>query len=247
MPCPHAHRPHAHRPQGEPPTCPEVIGQQAGGRLYRWGPVLLVLLVLGSAVATYRFDLGERWFGIERADPVENPAAVAPPEGLDLPEALPAPAVAVAARARSCARSGQGTARPRPSPDRSRPRQACRGRRRPAGRWTAGLPVRQRGGDPGIDPETGDRHRSPRRSRAGSDVRDHGGGRTDGPRHRPGRWGRPLPVEQATQGQGPGRDLSGDACRRGDPGAPDRQGARGIGRGPRPPGVRRLAVLRSGR
>ena len=68
--------------------------QHVGGRLYRWGPVLLVLLVLASAAATYRFDLGERWFGIERADPVDNPAAVAPPEGLDLPEPAPAPAVA---------------------------------------------------------------------------------------------------------------------------------------------------------
>lgn len=65
-----------------------------GGRIYRWGPILLVLALLGTAAAAYRFDLGERWLGIESADPVDNPAAVAPPEGLHLPEPTPAAAVA---------------------------------------------------------------------------------------------------------------------------------------------------------
>ncbi len=57
----------------------------------QWLPVLLVVLLLAGAVAAYRFELGERWFGGEPPDPVEEPAAVAPPEGLDLePLARPA-------------------------------------------------------------------------------------------------------------------------------------------------------------
>ncbi len=88
-----------------------------GGRLYRWGPVLLVLVVLGAAAATYRFDLGERWLGIERADPVDNPAAVAPPEGLDLPEPAPAPAVAEPLPPEAALDAAQGTARARAAPD----------------------------------------------------------------------------------------------------------------------------------
>ena len=68
--------------------------RHVGGRFYRWGPVVLVLALLASAGASYRFDLGERWLGIEQGDPVDNPGAVAPPRGLDLPEALPAAEVA---------------------------------------------------------------------------------------------------------------------------------------------------------
>ncbi|MBB6627455.1 D-alanyl-D-alanine carboxypeptidase/D-alanyl-D-alanine-endopeptidase [Nocardioides sp. KIGAM211] len=68
-----------------------------GGRFLRWFPVVLVLAVLAAAAATYRFDLGERWLGLGAPDPSTDPAAVAPPPGLDLP-ALAAPrAVAVAA------------------------------------------------------------------------------------------------------------------------------------------------------
>ncbi len=66
-----------------------------GGLLYRWGPVLLVLALLASAAASYRFDLGERWLGLEQGDPVENPGAVAPPESLDLPDAPAAQEVAL--------------------------------------------------------------------------------------------------------------------------------------------------------
>jgi len=65
-----------------------------GGALFRWGPVVLVLALLAAAAATYRFGLGERLLGIEPADPVDNPAQVAPPAGLDLPEPMSAPAVA---------------------------------------------------------------------------------------------------------------------------------------------------------
>jgi serine-type D-Ala-D-Ala carboxypeptidase/endopeptidase (penicillin-binding protein 4) len=52
----------------------------------------VVVALLTFAAAAYWLDLGERW-GIS-ADPQEDPAAVAPPAGLDLPEAGTAGAVA---------------------------------------------------------------------------------------------------------------------------------------------------------
>ena len=57
----------------------------ASGRFLRWFPVVLVLAVLVAAAASYRFDLGARWFGFEGPDPSVDPAAVAPPPGLTLP------------------------------------------------------------------------------------------------------------------------------------------------------------------
>jgi D-alanyl-D-alanine carboxypeptidase/D-alanyl-D-alanine-endopeptidase (penicillin-binding protein 4) len=53
--------------------------------------VVLVLLLAGGA---YWFDLGPRWFGFDYPSPVDEPAEVAPPAGLTLPEAARAPAVA---------------------------------------------------------------------------------------------------------------------------------------------------------
>ncbi|MGD9958517.1 D-alanyl-D-alanine carboxypeptidase/D-alanyl-D-alanine endopeptidase [Nocardioides sp.] len=64
------------------------------GRIVRWLSVGLVLAVLAAAAATYHFDLGERWLGVTRADPAHNPAAVAPPAGLELPDLPPAASVA---------------------------------------------------------------------------------------------------------------------------------------------------------
>lgn len=62
-------------------------GRRAGsGAFLRWAPVVLVLVLLASAGAAYRFDLGSRWFGTGAPDPASEPAAVAPPEGLALPE-----------------------------------------------------------------------------------------------------------------------------------------------------------------
>lgn len=55
------------------------------GRFLRWFPVVLVLVILAAATASYRFDLGARWFGFEGPDPSVDPAAVAPPSGLTLP------------------------------------------------------------------------------------------------------------------------------------------------------------------
>lgn len=55
---------------------------------------IVVLVLLAAAVVSYRFDLGERWFGWGAADPATQPAAVQPPEGLKLPATRPAPAVA---------------------------------------------------------------------------------------------------------------------------------------------------------
>ena len=53
--------------------------------------MVLVLAILACAGAAYRFDLGHRWFGTGDPDPDTAPAAVEPPEGLELP-ALTRPA-----------------------------------------------------------------------------------------------------------------------------------------------------------
>ena len=68
-----------------------------GGRRTRWLLIVLVLLLIGGAAAAYRLDLGERWFGGDEPDPVREPAAVAPPEGLEVPAlGRPAPVARVA-------------------------------------------------------------------------------------------------------------------------------------------------------
>lgn len=60
-----------------------------------WLPVALVLVLLATAAAAYRFELGER-LGLAGPDPAEDPAAVAPPAGLDLPDVDPADVAPVA-------------------------------------------------------------------------------------------------------------------------------------------------------
>ncbi len=65
-----------------------MIGRDSrhdGGSLLRRGPVVLVLVLLLFATASYRFDLGARWLGHGGPDPSLDPAAVAPPPGLELP------------------------------------------------------------------------------------------------------------------------------------------------------------------
>jgi len=59
--------------------------------------VVVVLALLGSSAAIVQWNLGERWFGIERADPETNPGAVAPPNGLVLPTATAAPVLGLPA------------------------------------------------------------------------------------------------------------------------------------------------------
>ncbi|EON25593.1 MULTISPECIES: D-alanyl-D-alanine carboxypeptidase/D-alanyl-D-alanine endopeptidase [Nocardioides] len=61
------------------------------GAAAHWLPTLLVLALLGGAVAAYRFDLGPRYLGWYGDDVTQDPAAVAPPAGLEFP-AWPAPA-----------------------------------------------------------------------------------------------------------------------------------------------------------
>jgi D-alanyl-D-alanine carboxypeptidase/D-alanyl-D-alanine-endopeptidase (penicillin-binding protein 4) len=62
--------------------------------LVRFSAEIVVLVLLATAFASYRFDLGERWFGWRAADPTTNPSAVLPPEGLKLPTVSLVPAVA---------------------------------------------------------------------------------------------------------------------------------------------------------
>lgn len=57
------------------------------GRRMRRLTASLVVLVQLAAVAAFAFDLGPRWFGFDWPSPVDEPAAVPPPEGLSLPEA----------------------------------------------------------------------------------------------------------------------------------------------------------------
>lgn len=78
------------------------------GAFLRWLPVVLVLAVLAGAGAAYRFDLGPRWFGTG-PDPAHEPAAVPPPEGLELP--VPAEPDPVAAPGSPTARLSAGQVR----------------------------------------------------------------------------------------------------------------------------------------
>ena len=55
-------------------------------------PIALVLLVLAGGVASFQWDLGNRWFGTgtppghrEGPDPTAQPAAVPPPPGVTIP------------------------------------------------------------------------------------------------------------------------------------------------------------------
>lgn len=55
------------------------------GAAAHWLPTLLVLALLGSAVAAYHFDWGPRHLGWYGDDVTQDPAAVAPPAGLEFP------------------------------------------------------------------------------------------------------------------------------------------------------------------
>ena len=57
-----------------------------------WLPTLLVVVILASGLAAYRFELGQRYLPWLAADPTTEPEAVAAPAGLELPDwAPPAP------------------------------------------------------------------------------------------------------------------------------------------------------------
>lgn len=55
------------------------------GAAAHWLPTLLVLAILGCAVAAFHFEWGARHLGWYGDDPTQDPAAVAPPSGLELP------------------------------------------------------------------------------------------------------------------------------------------------------------------
>lgn len=55
-----------------------------------WLPVLLVLLLLGGAGAAHLTGVSDRWAPDESPDPAREPAAVPPPEGMDI-AAVPRP------------------------------------------------------------------------------------------------------------------------------------------------------------
>ena len=53
-------------------------------RRLSWLPELLVVALLAAAGANAQYDLGRRWFGTDQGTVRSDPAAVRPPEGLDL-------------------------------------------------------------------------------------------------------------------------------------------------------------------
>src|SRR3569623_1395799 len=63
-------------------------------RILGWTPEFLILLVVVAAGAQAQYGLAHRWVGVEQTDPASEPAAVAPPTGLDLAANGPAPQVA---------------------------------------------------------------------------------------------------------------------------------------------------------
>ena len=71
------------------------------GRWMRRSTAGLVVLLLLAAVASFRFDLGPRWFGFSPPSPVTEPAKVLPPPGLSLPGARKAAPVATPTALRS--------------------------------------------------------------------------------------------------------------------------------------------------
>lgn len=60
-------------------------GAVSGRRRWRRAPVVLVVVVLVAAGVSLQLDAGPRWLGWDWSSPVDEPAAVAPPRGLDLP------------------------------------------------------------------------------------------------------------------------------------------------------------------
>lgn len=67
--------------------------RHSGRPRWRVLPAVLVLLLLASAVAADELEAGPRWLGWDWSGPVDQPAAVDPPPGLDLPALRPAPVV----------------------------------------------------------------------------------------------------------------------------------------------------------
>lgn len=61
-------------------------GPSGPGRLAHWLPTLLVLAIVAAAFASYRLDLGPRYLPWLSVDPQSEPAAIAPPPGVELPE-----------------------------------------------------------------------------------------------------------------------------------------------------------------
>ncbi len=86
----------------DPPAVPTEPVRRSRTRRVTTGLAVLVVVVLLLAGAAWRLDLGQRWGPAAPTvpaapvapDPVRDPAAVAPPPGLDLP--TPAPAAPVA-------------------------------------------------------------------------------------------------------------------------------------------------------
>lgn len=67
-------------------------GRRRTGVVVRWGPVVLVLVILAAAGAAYRWDLGTRWFGAPTSSPAPPPPTLTlPAVASPRPVARPAP------------------------------------------------------------------------------------------------------------------------------------------------------------
>ena len=217
------------------------------GRWWRWGPVVLVLVLLAAAGAAYRSTSASAGSAPATPTPPPSRPPYPRPPGLSLP-ALSDPAAGRRGRptvpgvvpAQGAPRAlAPLPRRPGPRPPRVRRRR----RRRRARRTPPCVRLRRRDGDPGVDDEAAHRHRRAAHGLGPDhDVRDPGGAPATGA----GSCWSAAATRSWRAGPTPAGDAWPHRADIVDPGPADRGRAARAGPQPRPPGVRRLPLLRAG-
>ena len=206
-------------------------------RLARFSAEILVLVLLATAVVSYQFELGERWFGWHPADPATDPSAVLPPEGLRLPAAGAGAGDREAGQGRS-RRSRPGGGRRTAAAAQAGARSALRRAGHRPRDGSLGLPGGRDDGDSCLDHQAGHLGRRAGGTRADGQVPYVGPVGAEDPAAGPDRRRRPVPRELTTPRQGRLPQPRGRA----DPCPPDPARAALAEGPPGPARVRRLLL-----
>ena len=190
--------------------------------LFRWGPVVLVVALLGGATTAYHYDLGSRWFGAQ-----PDAAPTAPPvPGLTL---APVPTPRAVARPAPSGHVAPAAVRRALAPTLDDPALGRPPRRRRVPDRSAGAGRRPRHVDAGVHPQAPHDDRRPRDARPRPHLRDPSGRRRTEPADARGRR-RPVPDRQAAPRPGGARCGEPPGPRGADGARPDRAGASGRSR-----------------